>query len=388
MRGPIAILGVPTALGGHLAGMELRAGRAAGGRPARSRCGRDPGLAGLESDRTPATSPSIPGSGPTPIHGRRTGPRSREFLPRERDLVASAHRRPPRRPAADPRRRLHRPRRGDGRPPARPAGRRARDRLVRCPRRLQHARHDPVGQRLGHAVRDALRPRRPRPRRGRRRTDASTRRTPRCSAARCSTRPSRGCSRPRASRPSGAGMLGDDAGHGRARWLGAAGRASVSTASTSRSTWTASTRRAAGPSRCPSRTGSRSPRRSTAVRTLAAAMPVVGFGATGITLANGDVDATVDAVAILAEAALAGAAGLAPTAIEVGARSCGTRPRRGRARDESQLGFCPGVDDDRPAAVVGARSSSRRVAERGAADLGPGRDAAVGRRCRTRPRGA
>jgi arginase family enzyme len=41
-----------------------------------------------------------------------------------------------------------------------------------------------------------------------------------------------------------------------------------------------------------------------AVRTLAAAMPVVGFGATGITLANGDVEATIDAVATLAEAAL------------------------------------------------------------------------------------
>ena len=41
-----------------------------------------------------------------------------------------------------------------------------------------------------------------------------------------------------------------------------------------------------------------------AVRVLAAAIPVVGFGATGITLANGDVDVTVDAVAALAEAAL------------------------------------------------------------------------------------
>ncbi len=40
------------------------------------------------------------------------------------------------------------------------------------------------------------------------------------------------------------------------------------------------------------------------IRTLAAAMPVVGFGATGITLANGDVARTVEAVAVLAEAAL------------------------------------------------------------------------------------
>jgi len=42
----------------------------------------------------------------------------------------------------------------------------------------------------------------------------------------------------------------------------------------------------------------------TAVRTLRDAMPVVGFGATGITLANGDADATTEAVAALTEAAL------------------------------------------------------------------------------------
>jgi arginase len=41
------------------------------------------------------------------------------------------------------------------------------------------------------------------------------------------------------------------------------------------------------------------------VRRLATAMPVVGFGATAITLANGDASATADAVARLAEAALA-----------------------------------------------------------------------------------
>ena len=41
-----------------------------------------------------------------------------------------------------------------------------------------------------------------------------------------------------------------------------------------------------------------------AVRVLAEAMPVVGFGATGITLANGDVARTVEAVAMLGEAAL------------------------------------------------------------------------------------
>jgi arginase len=41
------------------------------------------------------------------------------------------------------------------------------------------------------------------------------------------------------------------------------------------------------------------------IRTLAAAIPVVGFGPTGITLANGDAEKTVDAVARLAEAAFA-----------------------------------------------------------------------------------
>lgn len=40
------------------------------------------------------------------------------------------------------------------------------------------------------------------------------------------------------------------------------------------------------------------------IRTLAAAMPVVGFGPTGITLANGDAERTTDAVALLAESAL------------------------------------------------------------------------------------
>jgi hypothetical protein len=40
------------------------------------------------------------------------------------------------------------------------------------------------------------------------------------------------------------------------------------------------------------------------INALAAAIPVVGFGATGITLANGDAEKTADAVAVLAEAAL------------------------------------------------------------------------------------
>jgi arginase family enzyme len=40
------------------------------------------------------------------------------------------------------------------------------------------------------------------------------------------------------------------------------------------------------------------------IRTLATALPVAGFGATGITLANGDAERTADCVAVLTEAAL------------------------------------------------------------------------------------
>ncbi len=43
-----------------------------------------------------------------------------------------------------------------------------------------------------------------------------------------------------------------------------------------------------------------------AIRILAAAMPVVGFGSTGVTLANGDGQKTVDGVTRLSEAALGG----------------------------------------------------------------------------------
>jgi arginase len=45
----------------------------------------------------------------------------------------------------------------------------------------------------------------------------------------------------------------------------------------------------------------------TAVTTLAGAIPVVGFGATAVTLANGDAQKTVDAIARLAEAAFSAA---------------------------------------------------------------------------------
>ena len=45
------------------------------------------------------------------------------------------------------------------------------------------------------------------------------------------------------------------------------------------------------------------------IRVLAAAIPVVGFGPTGITLANGDAERTVDAVAVLTESALGNSRG-------------------------------------------------------------------------------
>ena len=43
-----------------------------------------------------------------------------------------------------------------------------------------------------------------------------------------------------------------------------------------------------------------------AVATIARVAPVVGVGATGVTLTNGDAAATVDAIAALAAAGLAG----------------------------------------------------------------------------------
>jgi len=45
------------------------------------------------------------------------------------------------------------------------------------------------------------------------------------------------------------------------------------------------------------------------IRTLAAAIPVVGFGPTGITLANGDAERTIDAVVLLADAAFGPSSG-------------------------------------------------------------------------------
>ena len=89
MAAPIAIVGVPTALGGHLSGMEFTpAGlRALGsGRPA-------PGGAGscwASSCAMPATCAIEPGFRPDPDPRAKNRAEICAFLPRERDLVAAA----------------------------------------------------------------------------------------------------------------------------------------------------------------------------------------------------------------------------------------------------------------------------------------------------------
>ena len=85
-----SIVGVPTALGGHLAGMErtpaeLRAARRRG--PPRA-----PGRACVadRSGRRRRPRRSIPAGRPIPIRGPRTAARSVEYLPAHRDHVAAA----------------------------------------------------------------------------------------------------------------------------------------------------------------------------------------------------------------------------------------------------------------------------------------------------------
>ena len=114
---PIAIVGVPTALGGHLSGMELSPAGLAGARAGRRCSGRGPAWP-APMCAMPGTSRSIPGSGPTRTRGPRTAQQICAFLPRERDLVAASPRRAGRRghAAADRRRRLHGACRGDGGP--------------------------------------------------------------------------------------------------------------------------------------------------------------------------------------------------------------------------------------------------------------------------------
>jgi arginase len=88
VSGPIAIIGVPTALGGHLSGMELTPrGLRAGGLLDRLR--ERPGLGEVEL-RDLGDLPIEPGFAPDPDPRAKNRRVICEFLPRERDLVASA----------------------------------------------------------------------------------------------------------------------------------------------------------------------------------------------------------------------------------------------------------------------------------------------------------
>ena len=125
------------------------------------------------------------------------------------------------------------------------------------------------------------------------------------------------------------------------------------------------------------------------VRRLAAAIPVVGFGATAISLDNGDADATADAIAALAEAALrptaadqtrlagrAAGPGSAPDDDQVrGDRPRGRLVETGHDEDPARRRLA--IDRDRPAPVVEGDERPLTVAERGRSDIHAGRDAAT-----------
>ena len=159
------MVGSPTALGGHFDGMERTpAELRALGLEARLRA--RPGLAGVDL-RDAGDVDNQPGWAPDPDPRAKNRERICAYLPRLADHVAAALRDD--HGVAD---------RGTdarllvvggdctthagamaGIRRARP-GITPRDRLVRRPRRFQHPGHDAVGQRLGHALRDDLRPRR------------------------------------------------------------------------------------------------------------------------------------------------------------------------------------------------------------------------------------
>ena len=73
----------------------------------------------------------------------------------------------------------------------------------------------------------------------------------------------------------------------------------------------------------------------TTVARLAAAIPVAGFGATGVTLSNGDADKTAEAIARLVEAALNRASALDDD--QPGGDREWRCPRRGRSTIGNQL---------------------------------------------------
>ena len=261
-RRTVVIVGSPTALGGHLAGMERTPGRRSAGwaRPRGWRRGRR--LAGTDwTDAGDAA--NDPGWAPDP------DPRAKN-----RELICAYLPR-----LAEPRRRAVC---GSAGPGARllviggdctsHAGAMAGLRRAQPGMRLglawfdahgdfNIAGHDAVGQRLGHAVRDGLRARRAGPRSRPATRRRSVRPTPRCSAARCSTSGVADARRRAAWPSSGPGCSADAGRSGGAARLGRDGRGAGSTAGTSRSTSTRSTRPTAGRWRRPSPTGSRSRRR-------------------------------------------------------------------------------------------------------------------------------
>jgi hypothetical protein len=298
MARPIVIVGVPTSLGGHLSGTE------------RTPVGlRELGLVAALRTRPMLGGAEIRDAGDLAIDpgfvaddDPRAKNRARicEFLPRER-----ASWRRDRRRSTQP----DEPRffvlGGDctanaGRWPARarPSRTTPGDRLVRCPRRPQR-RPTPSGNIWGMPFAMLC---------GRGDPDLVSaadgpsvdKRTP-LLGDRCSTRPSREIA---ASRIAHLGPGCSHAGRHRRprRWALRSG--ARSTRSTSRSTWLP--RRSGGWALTMPETGGLSlPSALAAVRTLASAIPVAGFGATAVTLANGDGPKTVDAIAQLAEAAFA-----------------------------------------------------------------------------------
>ena len=260
------------AVAGRVAG--ARAGRAAPGAagPVPASSVRDAGDVAIE-----------PGFRPDPDPRAKNRAAICAFLPRERDLVATAlgaGADRARDAAADPRWRLHRPRRGDGGPARGTTGRPAtrspgsmRTATSTRPTRRRRATSGGCRSRCSAAAATRTWWRPPTARR-------SWSRTRRCSAGRSSTRPSRGCSRRRGSRSSGPGCSARTAGlaavEGWARSVatrvdgiyiafdmdcldGAGG-------------WAVT---------MPEPDGLALETAVAAIRVLAAAMPVVGFGATG-----------------------------------------------------------------------------------------------------------
>ena len=381
---PIVVVGSPTALGGHFAGMERT--------PAELRAH---GLLDLLATRLDAAADTIldhgdarndPGWAPDPDPRMKNRGRLLDYLPRLAGHVADGlGRRRRRGAAARPRRRLHQPRRRPGRDPAGTTGDPARAGVVRRARRLQHAGHDPIGQRLGHAVRDGLRPWRSRTWSPRWTGRPWMRRTPALFGGQVLDETE---SRMLASSPVahfGAGMLADDAGRAAvAGWSASVARridgwyiAFDLDALDGAEGWAVAT---------PEPDGLALDTAIETIRVIAASgAPIVGFGATAVMAGSGgDLAKTVDAVADLAAAAL-GSETLAP---ELAERYSSTRERPAAEileridvhalTDRQPALRGAAIDDDGVAAVGDIHQRSRLVPERRRAGIESARHAPVG----------